>query len=113
MSAARVFILHPEDLLVNFDYNGKQAHNAVEAFHILENDQDFDKYLLENDLGSEEPKSQGVHILEWALNNNFINHYAAIKLLTWNPVARQRMIDLLEAEGFHYTIFHDWRKNVN
>lgn len=58
---------------------------------------DIDELYLDNDLGE---SVEGYQILQWAANHNLVPEM--VVLVTANPIAKQKMIDILTLD-LHYT----------
>lgn len=71
------------------------ARTFDEGLSALRNEGPWDLLLLDHDLGDPNPKKTGYDILNWLEENpGYIPHN--IRLVTQNPVGRQKMQPLVE-----------------
>ncbi len=64
---------------------------------------------LDNDLGDDQPM-EGVDILKWAAENDLVPDN--VYLVTANPIAKKRMVDILKYD-LKYELEKNWWKKVN
>lgn len=70
-----------------------------DAYNVLDNEY-FDVYIFDHDLGEVHPGTTGYDVLRWALEQNKIEDSASIFLITNNPVGRDNMIAMLKSHGW-------------